>query len=103
MPMIKVIYSLCALLLSSAMYLFSNGSTEINCVHEFTGNVKQITTASGIQLIVEGDNKITYHPKIEQSGIVLAAGTRVRVCYDAIKKLNNGEEVVLINAVACLP
>ncbi len=85
------------------MYLFSNGTSTISCTNEFTGKVKQIETTSGIQLVVEGDNSIIYHPKIEQSGIVLAAGTRVRVCYESIRKLNAGEEVVRINAIACLP
>jgi hypothetical protein len=103
MPMIKVIYSLCALLLSSAMYLFSNGSSEMNCSNEFSGKVKQIETTAGVQLVVEGDNKIIYHPRIEENGVVLAAGTRVKVCYTSIKKINPGEELVLINAVACLP
>ena len=101
--MIKIIYSICVLLLSSAMYLFSNGSSQKKCRNEITGAVKLINVTSGTKLVIEGDNKIIYYPRIEKEGVVLAAGNRVRVCYESIKKISQVEELVLVNAVVCLP
>jgi hypothetical protein len=46
---------------------------------------------------------VIYYPRIENSGVMLIAGTHVRACYRKIKKLSPGKELVLLNAVAVLP
>jgi len=101
--MIKLIYSLLALLISSAMYLFSSSEVVKVCNQDFTGTVKEITTEKGKSLVIQGNNNILYYPKIDDNTVVLLAGTTVKVCFEPCKKISDSAEVIRIIDVTCLP
>ncbi len=101
--MIKLIYSLLALLISSAMYLFSSSEVVKVCNQDFSGTVKEVTTEKGKSLVIEGNDHIVYYPKIEDNGVVLLAGTRVKVCFEPCRTMSDSTRLIRIIDVTCLP
>lgn len=101
--MIKLIYSLLALLVSSAMYLFSNSEVAKVCNNEITGIVKDTTTERGRSLIIESADHKVYFPKIDDSRVVLIAGSKVKVCYEPAKKISDTESLIRVVSVTDVP
>lgn len=101
--MIKLIYSLLALLVSSAMYLFSNSEVIMVCNNEISGIVKDTTTGKGRSLIIETADHKLYYPKIDDSRVILVAGSKVRICYEPAKKISDTEAIIRVVSVTDVP
>ena len=101
--MLKLIYAAILLLLSSAAFLFSKEKEEFNCARSITGVVKEQKDESGFYLYIQtSDNKV-YYPYIEKEDIVLASGTKVRICYDSTGTTSHGQPLIKINHLSFLP
>jgi hypothetical protein len=101
--MIKLIYAAFLFMISSAVVLFSKKDPSTVCRQEITGQVKLMPHDGTTDMIIQAaDNKI-FHPVIRKEGIVLAEGTKVRVCYDLISNDADHSSTIAINDVVCLP
>lgn len=101
--MLKLIYAAMLLLMSSAAFLFSKEKEEFNCARSITGVVKEQKDETGFYLYIQtADNKI-YYPYIEKEDIVLASGTKVRVCFDSTGSTSHGQPLIKINHLSFLP
>lgn len=68
----------------SAGFLFSKEISDHPCKESLTGIVREYDGPEGLQLMIEGTDRTMYLPVIEKESIVLASGTKVRVCFDII-------------------
>ncbi|WP_336514386.1 hypothetical protein [Pollutibacter soli] len=101
--MIKLIYSLLALLVSSAMYLFSNSEVVKVCNNELSGIVKDTTIEKGRILVIESADHRIYYPKIDDSNVILIAGAKVKICYEPAKKISGTESLIHVISVTNVP
>jgi hypothetical protein len=101
--MLKLIYAAMLLLLSSAAFLFSKEKEEFNCARSISGVVKEQKDETGFYLYIQTDDNRIYYPYIEKENVVLASGTKVRVCYDSTGATSHGQPLIKINHLSFLP
>ncbi|HLO81881.1 MAG TPA: hypothetical protein VK166_13025 [Chitinophagaceae bacterium] len=101
--MLKLIYAAMLLLLSSAAFLFSKEKEEFNCARSISGVVKEQKDETGFYLYIQTDDNKIYYPYIEKENVVLASGTKVRVCYDSTGTTSHGQPLIKINHLSFLP
>jgi hypothetical protein len=82
--MFKLITSSLVFMTLSAGFLFSKEISDHPCKESLTGIVREYDGPEGLQLMIEGTDRTMYLPVIEKESIVLASGTKVRVCIDII-------------------
>jgi hypothetical protein len=99
--MMKLIYSALVLMLFSAAFLFSKEKEEHPCQHSMTGKVTEIKDAAGFHLCIETPDHKIFQPIIDKADVVLASGTSVRVCYEAVG--DPEASMIRINHVSYLP
>lgn len=101
--MLKLIYGAALVLFSSAAFLFSKEKEEFNCSHAITGEVKELKDETGFYLYIETADKKVYFPYIDKKDVVLASGSKVRVCYENTQSLSHGKPLIRINHISYLP
>jgi hypothetical protein len=101
--MFKLIYAAFLLLFSSAMFLFNKSKPVKVCKHEISGYVREMKSGGGLLLYIEGQDQKKYIPRIDQENIVIASGTRVKVCYDNMNVMPDQSVVIRINDVVYVP
>jgi hypothetical protein len=102
-PMFKLIYAALVLLGSSAMFLFSKEKPMTICKHDLTGTVREVRNGQAIELVIEGRDQKTYIPEIIEDDVVIASGSRVRVCYDRQEVLPDGSIRIWITGAVFVP
>lgn len=101
--MFKLIYAALVLLGSSAMFLFSKDKPMTICQHDLTGTVREVKNGLVTQLVIEGRDHVMYIPEIVEDNVVIASGTRVRVCYDRKQVQTDGTVRIWITGAVFVP
>ena len=100
--MVKLIYGAMLMLLSSEAFLFSKEKDDLPCKQSLVGVVKEMKTDEAIYLCIETPDHNIVFPSIENERVVLAAGAKVRVCYDSAGTFKEHSRI-RINHVSYLP
>ncbi len=100
--MVKLIYGAMLMLLSSAAFLFSKEKDDLPCKQSLVGVVKEMKTDNAIYLCIETPDQKILFTSIENENVVLAAGAKVRVCYDSAGTQMDHPRI-RINHVSYLP
>ena len=101
--MFKLMYAAFLLLFSSAMFLFSRDESVPICKHDVTGIVRELPTSDGIDLYIETQDHKKIFPLIEKENLVIAAGMRIKACYDQQVTRPDGAIEVRLSGVVYLP
>lgn len=101
--MFKLMYAAFLLLFSSAMFLFSRDESVPICKHDVIGIVRELPTPDGIDLYIETQDHKKIFPLIEKENLVIAAGMRIKACYDEQVARPDGSVEVRLSGVVYLP
>lgn len=100
--MFKLIFSSLTFMTLSAGFLFSKEKGDHPCKQSLSGIVRESGDKSDFHLLIESSDHKMYLPVIEKDDVVLASGTKVRVCYDMLDE-NSTVRRIRINHVSYLP
>ena len=100
--MLKLIYASLLLLFSSAAFLFSKEKEALPCKQSLTGTVKELKDVTGYYLYIETEDHQKFFPLIENDEVVLAAGSKIRVCYEIAGEFQKSTRI-RINHISNLP
>jgi hypothetical protein len=102
--MIKLLYLGAVVLFSSILLFFSKGEKAYTCNNGIEGVVKELNDGKETYLaIVTPDNKVLLPIEFNKD-VVLAAGTKVKVCYEVVSaSTSKAATLVRLNGVTYLP
>ena len=101
--MIKLIYAAFLFLMSSAVVVFTKEKPHSSCKHEVSGIVGPAQQNGETMFLINGNDGKVYHPLIEKEGIILAAGQKVRVCFEPVRTEADKSVTITVNDVTDLP